>query len=267
MGHTSLAQTMNNHPPRPQRLDSVSDRLLQTIFDRQAALADIDHEYLVAAENGNLASVQTAIQDYNANINCVDHMGRCALELSLAGDHLEIVRYLLPRSNLKCIEDALIYAIAHDQIKVWEMIMEHPLYKNNRVQLSSTDGFYNKDADGPRLRPNTTPLVLAAHRNNFYIVQLLLSRGGQLTPPHDYFCDCIECSNQRVFDSVKYSLSRLDTYRALASSAYISLSSEDPILTAFQLSHQLELLSEIEKEYKVSIKDICMRITTYQFKS
>ena len=56
----------------------------------------------------------------------------------------------------------------------------------------------------------------------------------------------------RVFDSVKYSRSRLNTYRALASPAYISLNSDDPIRTAFTLSHELGQLSEIEKEYKVS---------------
>ena len=89
-------------------------------------------------------------------------------------------------------------------------------------------------------------------KNNFYIVQLLLLRGSSITPPHDYFCDCIECSNMRVFDSVKYSRSRLNTYKALASPAYLSLNSEDPVLAAFDLSQKLEALSEIEKEYKVS---------------
>lgn len=75
-------------------------------------------------------------------------------------------------------------------------------------------------------------------------------RGCRISVPHDYFCGCIECSNQRKFDSVKYSKSRLNTYKALASSAYISLESDDPILTAFELSHELERLADIEKEYK-----------------
>ena len=55
----------------------------------------------------------------------------------------------------------------------------------------------------------------------------------------------------RVFDSVKYSRSRLNTFRALASPAYMSLFGDDPTLEAFKLSHQLEQLADIEKEYKV----------------
>ena len=132
-----------------------------------------------------------------------------------------------------------------------ELILDHPLYKNHRVQLGTADGVYQHAIEGPRMRLVTTPIVLAAQRDNFYIIQLLLMRGAKISQPHDYFCDCIECSNQRVFDSVKYSRTRLNTFRALASPAYMSLSSDDPILTAFKLSNQLELLAEIEKEYKV----------------
>ena len=258
MGHQSILLTSCSHkatmrPSRPKRLDSSSDRLLQTIFQRTSALTDVDQEYLLAAEAGDLATVQRAVTDYNVNINCADHLGRSALELALMGDHHDVLEYLLPRSNLQCIEDALLYAISKDNVKFCELILEHPLYKNHRFQTETTDGVYmHKDTDTPRLRITSTPVILAAHRNNFYIVQLLLMRGAKITSPHDYFCDCIECTNMRVYDSVKYSRARLNTYRALASAAYISLSADDPILTAFQLSHQLEQLSDIEKEYKVS---------------
>lgn len=237
---------------RPQRLDSSSDRLLQTIFARHHALSELDREYLSAAELGDLGTVQTAVNEYNVNINCVDFLGRSALELALMGDHQDVVEFLLPRSNIQSVEDALLYSIDKENVKMCELMLDHPLYRNHRVKLSSLDGIYQTDAESPRLRPNSTPIILAAQKNNFYIVQLLLMRGATIIPPHDYFCDCIECSNLRVFDSVKYSRSRLNTFQALASPAYITLSSEDPILTAFQLSHQLEQLAEIEKEYKVN---------------
>lgn len=235
----------------PKSLDSTSDRILQTLFNHRQPLVPSELEFLTAAEQGDYAAVQRAVEDWNININCLDHLGRSALELSLIGDHQHTVEYLLPRSNLQCIEDALLYAISKDNVKVCELILDHPLYKNQRIQLSDSDGFYQKDTESPRLRPNTTPIVLASQKNNFYIVQLLILRGSRITLPHDYFCECIECSNMRVFDSVKYSRSRLNTFKALASPAYISLSSHDPILTAFELSHQLEGLSEMEKEYKV----------------
>ena len=235
----------------PKRLDSVSDRIMQTLFNRQRSPEQEEMDFLSAAEQGDYATVQQAVTEWNININCLDHLGRSALELALIGDHQTIVEYLLPRSNLQCIEDTLLYAISRENVKVCEMILDHPLYKNQKIQLSDSDGFYQKDNDTPRLRPNTTPIVLAAQKNNFYIVQLLSLRGSSIALPHDYFCDCTECSNMRVFDSVKYSESRLNTYKALASPAYISLSSSDPILTAFELSEELRKLSEIEKEYKV----------------
>ena len=237
---------------RPQRLDSSSDRLLQTIFARQLALSEMDREYLAAAELGDIGTVQTAVSEFNVNINCVDYLGRSALELALMGDHQDVVEFLLPRSNLQCVEDALLYSIDKENVKMCELMLDHPLYRNHRVKLSSLEGIYQNDVESPRLRPNSTPIILAAQKNNFYIVQLLLMRGAVIIPPHDYFCDCIECTNMRVFDSVKYSRSRLNTFQALASPAYITLSSDDPILTAFQLSHQLEQLAEIEKEYKVT---------------
>lgn len=52
-------------------------------------------------------------------------------------------------------------------------------------------------------------------------------------------------------------MSRVNEYRALASPSLISLSSEDPILTAFKLSWELRNLAkeekECQKEYTVSL--------------
>ena len=50
-----------------------------------------------------------------------------------------------------------------------------------------------------------------------------------------------------------FTTSRLDTFRALASPAYIALTEEDPILAAFTLSQKFRTLSEIEGEFKVNI--------------
>ena len=258
MGHQSILLTSSKHKAtirrrRPKRTDSSSDRLMAALFQQESALTDVDREFLSAAEAGELLGVQRAVSEHNVNVNCLDHMGRSALELALMGDHVAVGEYLLPRSNLQSVEDGLLYAISKDNLKMAELLLDHPLFRNHRFQTETTDGVYSNTQNTPRLRSTSTPVILAAHRNNFYILQLLIGRGARITPPHDYFCDCIECTNMRVYDSVKYSRSRLNTYRALASAAYISLSAEDPILTGFTLSHQLERLSEIEKEYKVSV--------------
>lgn len=69
-------------------------------------------------------------------------------------------------------------------------------------------------------------------------------------------CDCWECVNSRLKDTVHHSRSRMNVFRALASPSIICLTAEDPILLAFQLSWELRRLSfeehEFRNEYKVS---------------
>ncbi len=86
-------------------------------------------QYLLAAETGDMAAIQRSIMEDNVNINCLDHMGRSALELALMGGHVAVVEHLLPRSNLQCVEDTLMYAIEKDNVKMCELILEHPLYR------------------------------------------------------------------------------------------------------------------------------------------
>ena len=101
--------------------------------------------------------------------------------------------------------------------------------------------------------PDITPLILASQKNQYEIVQLLLLRGEKVQKPHKFGCLCQECVNKMKFDQLRSAKYRLNAYRGLASEAYISLSSKDPILTAFQLSKELRLLSRNEKYFKVLI--------------
>ena len=47
------------------------------------------------------------------------------------------------------------------------------------------------------------------------------------------------------------SRSRLNAYRALASPAYMALSSGDPIMSTFELRQEMKKLAQVEKEFKV----------------
>ena len=104
--------------------------------------------------------------------------------------------------------------------------------------------------DTATFTPDITPLVLAAHRDNYEIIKILLDRGGTLPMPHDVRCGCDECMTSRQEDSLRHSRSRINAYRALASPSLIALSSKDPILTAFELSWELRRLSFAEHEFK-----------------
>ncbi len=98
------------------------------------------------------------------------------------------------------------------------------------------------------------------------LVQLLLRGGDRITKPHDYHCKCQECRNKFEFDSLRHAQSRLNAYRGLASESYISLASIDPILTAFELGHELRDLSGKEKYFKVKKRNSSKNIDQYLFR-
>ena len=103
--------------------------------------------------------------------------------------------------------------------------------------------------------PDVTPIILAAHRDNYEIIKILLDRGDRIPKPHDV-CDCRDCVTSSSDDSLRHSRSRINAYRALASSSLIALSSKDPILTAFELSWELKRLSRLENEFKVDYEHL-----------
>ena len=125
--------------------------------------------------------------------------------------------------------------------------------KRENKRFGETDYFFNTTSEDSPFSSDITPLILAAERNQFEIVQLLLLRGETIRKPHHYYCNCQECSNKLVFDQLRLAKTRLNAYRGLASSAYISLSSNDPILTAFELARELRCVAKVEKYYKVRI--------------
>lgn len=63
-------------------------------------------------------------------------------------------------------------------------------------------------------------------------------------------CRCETCENERLTDSLHHSLKRINTYRALASPAWMSLMSADPMINAFKLSWELQQLASLELEFK-----------------
>ncbi len=83
---------------------------------------------------------------------------------------------------------------------------------------------------------------------------MFLSRNHTIDKPHPISCQCGDCVSKQNYDSLKRSRSRLNAYRALASPAYMALSSPDPIMTTFELRQEMKKLAQDEKEFKVRIK-------------
>lgn len=90
------------------------------------------------------------------------------------------------------------------------------------VQLAS-QSWESVDRSSSTFTPDITPLILAAHRNNYEILKLLLDRGATLPMPHDVRCGCDECVTSSSTDSLRHSQARINAYRALSSSSLIAL--------------------------------------------
>ncbi|GLH08834.1 Transient-receptor-potential-like protein, partial [Gryllus bimaculatus] len=164
-------------------------------------------------------------------MNCVDPLGRGALSLAIDGENLEMVELLVVLGVET--RDALLHAINVEFVEAVELLLEHEelIHKENEPY-----SWEKVDWNTATFTPDITPLILAAHRNNYEIIKILLDRGATLPMPHD--------------DSLRHSISRINMYKALASPSLIALSSNDPILTAFQLSWELRNLAFAEQESK-----------------
>ncbi|KFQ31235.1 Short transient receptor potential channel 6, partial [Merops nubicus] len=235
--------------------------------DRSTSLSLEEERFLDAAEYGNIPVVRKMLEECpSLNVNCVDYMGQNALQLAVANEHLEITELLLKKENLSRVGDALLLAISKGYVRIVEAILNHPAFaEGKRLALSPSqselqhDDFYAYDEDGTRFSHDVTPIILAAHCHEYEIVHTLLRKGARIDRPHDYFCKCSECNQKQKHDSFSHSRSRINAYKGLASPAYLSLSSEDPVMTALELSNELAVLANIEKEFKNDYKKLSMQ--------
>ncbi|XP_073954562.1 transient-receptor-potential-like protein isoform X2 [Choristoneura fumiferana] len=213
------------------------------------ALTFEEKKYLLAVERGDMANVRRILQKAHRkkhiDVNCVDSLGRGALTLAIDGENMEMVELLVIMEVQT--KDALLQAINAEFVEAVELLLEHEelIYKPGEPY-----SWQKVDCNTAMFTPDITPLMLAAHKNNYEIIKILLDRGATLPDPHDVRCGCDECIRESSEDSLRHSLARLNAYRALASPSLIALSSTDPILTAFQLSWELRNLAFAEQESK-----------------
>ncbi|XP_007892167.1 short transient receptor potential channel 5 [Callorhinchus milii] len=229
------------------------DRIPLQIVRAENELSLEEKAYLNAVEKGDYASVKQGLEEaeiyFNININCTDPLGRSALLIAIENENLEIMELLLSFSVY--VGDALLYAIRKEVVGAVELLLRYrkPSGEKQVPPLLM-------DAQFSEFTPDITPIMLAAHTNNYEIIKLLVQRGVSIPRPHQVRCNCVECVSSSEVDSLRHSRSRLNIYRALASPSLIALSSEDPILTAFQLGWELKELSKVENEFKAEYEEL-----------
>ncbi|XP_004517522.1 transient-receptor-potential-like protein isoform X2 [Ceratitis capitata] len=214
-----------------------------------------EKKFLLAVERGDMGNVRRILQKahrkHHININCMDPLGRRALTLAIDNENLEMVELLV----IMGVEtkDALLHAINAEFVEAVELLLEHEelIYKEGEPY-----SWQKVDMNTAVFPPDITPLILAAHKNNFEILKILLDRGAAVPVPHDIRCGCDECVRLSNEDSLRHSLSRVNIYKALASPSLICLTSSDPLLTAFQLSWELRNLAFTEQECKAEYMEL-----------
>nr|XP_040048676.1 short transient receptor potential channel 4b [Gasterosteus aculeatus aculeatus] len=232
---------------------SYRDCIPLRIVRAESELSTLERAYLGAVEKGDYASVKQALEEaeiyFRININCVDPLGRTALLIAIENENLEIIDLLL--SYNVHVGDALLHAIRKEVVGAVELLLNH---KKPRGEKQVPPILLDKQFSD--FTPDITPIILAAHTNNYQIIKLLLQRGVSIPQPHAVRCNCVECISGSDVDGLRHSRSRLNIYKALASSSLIALSSEDPFLTAFQLSWELKELSTVENEFKSEYEEL-----------
>ncbi|MGH0184866.1 UNVERIFIED_CONTAM: hypothetical protein FKN15_016310 [Acipenser sinensis] len=232
---------------------SYRDRIPLRIVRAESELSPSEKAYLSAVEKGDYATVKLALEEaeiyFKININCIDPLGRTALLIGIENENLEIIELLL--SFNVYVGDALLHAIRKEVVGAVELLLNH---KKPSGEKQVPPILLDKQFSD--FTPDITPIILAAHTNNYEIIKLLVQKGVSVPQPHEVRCNCVECVSSTDVDSLRHSRSRLNIYKALSSPSLVALSSEDPFLTAFQLSWELQELSKVENEFKSEYEEL-----------
>ena len=139
------------------------------------------------------------------------------------------------------LEESLLKAVQVGNLQVIQVLIDHYLQLFNLEAMCE-----NSIAVAPKTPVNFLPLVVAANLGNYDVLKLFIAKGFKLEKPHDVLCKCDPCQE----DYFRQSQKRLDVYRAMANPMWISLTGNDPILTAFKLSQDLKRSAKQEDEFE-----------------
>ncbi|XP_039225703.1 short transient receptor potential channel 2-like [Crotalus tigris] len=223
---------------------------------------------LAAIQDGQLTKIQQMLHVSDGILRQLDETEdrawREALNLAIRTGGAEITKTLLRfvKFDFRQVHEALLVAVDTNQPSVVKQLLDRlDQEKGMKMDIKSFSmAFFDNSIDNSRFAPGVTPLTLACEKDLYEIVEMLMKKGHTIPRPHKVSCACLECSNGRKFDLLKFSLSRINTYKGIASRAYLSIASEDPMLTAFKLSRELKWLSKKEPEFKpdyLALENLC----------
>ncbi|KAJ7996009.1 hypothetical protein DPEC_G00232630 [Dallia pectoralis] len=225
-------------------------------------------ELINAIQEGNMLLVCGLLKTGDGIIRQLedseDRLWREALNLSIRLGNEDTMDALLNgiKFDFRQIHEALLVAVDTNQPRVVKRLLDRlDLEKGNKMDVRSFSlAIFDHSIDDSQFAPGVTPLTLACQKDLYEIVTMLTQKGHVIPWPHKISCACLECRNGRQYDLLKFSLSRINTYRGIASRAYLSITSEDAMLSAFSLSKELRKLSKKEPEFKpqyLGLEELC----------
>eukprot|EP00095_Tigriopus_kingsejongensis_P010280 snap_masked-scaffold474_size162001-processed-gene-0.5 protein:Tk10280 transcript:snap_masked-scaffold474_size162001-processed-gene-0.5-mRNA-1 annotation:"trp channel protein" len=256
MGHKRSKRGLLNRQKSCNSFDMSAKKIDQ-------GLTPEEKRFILLVERGDTATVAKTITLYQSkpqvfDINCMDPLGRSGLSIAIMNENPEMMDLLLNEGI--SVADALLLAISEEYVEGVELLL---LYEERNHVGGTPYSWEAVDHVSANYTPDITPLILAAHKNNYEILKILLDRGASLPTPHDLKCSCDSCITASQEDSLRFSLSRINAYRALASPSLISLTSSDPILTAFQLSDELKKLKKMESQFCAQYSELRLQVQQF----
>ncbi|XP_008395028.1 short transient receptor potential channel 1 isoform X2 [Poecilia reticulata] len=211
--------------------------------------------FLLACEKGDYYMVKKLLEENRhgeLNVNCVDVLGRDAVTIAIENENLDILQLLL---EYGCqATDALLVAIDSEVVGAVDILLNHRPRRSSKPSIAKLMQRIQNPEYSTTM--DVAPVILAAHRNNYEILTMLLKQDISLPRPHAVGCECMLCNAKNKKDSLRHSRFRLDIYRCLASPSLIMLTEEDPILRAFELSADLKELSLVEVEFRNDYEEL-----------
>uniref|UniRef100_A0A3B4DZX8 Transient receptor potential cation channel subfamily C member 2b n=1 Tax=Pygocentrus nattereri TaxID=42514 RepID=A0A3B4DZX8_PYGNA len=225
-------------------------------------------ELISAIQEGNMVMISGLLKTGDGIIRQLeeseDRQWREALNLSIRLGNEDTMVALLQgvKFDFRQIHEALLVAVDTNQPRIVKRLLDRlDQEKGNKMDVRSfSQAIFDHSIDDSQFAPGVTPLTLACQKDLYDIVNMLTQKGHIIPWPHKVSCSCLECRNGRQYDLLKFSLSRINTYRGLASRAYLSITSEDAMLSAFHLSRDLRKLSKKEPEFKpqyIALEELC----------
>uniref|UniRef100_A0A8C2AQ05 Short transient receptor potential channel 1 n=1 Tax=Cyprinus carpio TaxID=7962 RepID=A0A8C2AQ05_CYPCA len=160
--------------------------------------------FLLACEKGDYYMVKRLLEEKRhgeLNINCVDVLGRDAVTISIENENLDILQLLLDHGCQAT--DALLVAIDSEVVGAVDILLNHRPRRSSKPSIAKLMQRIQNPEYSTTM--DVAPVILAAHRNNYEILTMLLKQDISLPRPHAVGCECTLCNAKNKKDSLRHS--------------------------------------------------------------